>query len=85
MANLEVLAHKQVEGGAGVHADGADAAATVSQKSQAQVGTKLRVFLEKQLRKLSQDPERCCSALLGGSRSSQMELGRASAHSDCSQ
>lgn len=32
MADLEVLAHEQVEGGAGVRADGTDAAATVSQK-----------------------------------------------------
>lgn len=56
MADLEVLAHKQVERGAGVHADGADAAATVSQKPQAQVGTKLCVLLEKQLWKLSGGP-----------------------------
>lgn len=62
MADLEVLAHEQVERGAGVDADGADAAAAVSQKPQAEVGTELSVFLEKQLWELPQAPERSCSA-----------------------
>lgn len=58
MANLEVLAHKQVERGAGVRANGTDAAATVSQKPQAEVSTKLRIFLEKQLRELPPGPQK---------------------------
>lgn len=49
MANLEILAHEEVEGGAGVRANGADAAAAVSQEPQAEVGTQLRVLLEQQL------------------------------------
>lgn len=65
MADLEVLAHEQVERGAGVCADGADAAATVSQKPQAEVGTKLRVFLEKQLWKLSPGPREMLFSPLG--------------------
>lgn len=65
MADLEVLAHEQVERGAGMGADGADAAATVSQKPQAEVGTKLGVFLEKQLRELPPGPrERLFSPFL---------------------
>lgn len=53
VADLEILAHEKVEGGAGVHADGADAAAAVPQEPQAEVGAQLRVFLEQQLRELS--------------------------------
>lgn len=46
VANLEVLAHEEVEGGAGMGADGADAAAAVAQEPQAEVGTQLRVLLK---------------------------------------
>lgn len=53
IANLEILAHKKVERGTGVCADGADSAATVSQKPQAEVSTQLRVLLEQQLWELS--------------------------------
>lgn len=49
IANLEILAHEEVEGGAGVCADGADAAAAVSQEPQAEVGAQLRVLLKQQL------------------------------------
>lgn len=52
MADLEVLAHEEVERGAGVRADGADSAAAVSQEPQAEVGTQLCVFFEQQLREL---------------------------------
>lgn len=49
VADLEILAHEEVERGAGVHADGADAAAAVSQEPQAEVSTELGVLLEQQL------------------------------------
>lgn len=55
--DLVVLAHEEVERGAGVRADGADAAAAVSQEPQAEVGTQLRVLLEQQLWELPGDPE----------------------------
>lgn len=53
VANLEILAHEEVERGAGVSADGADAAAAVSQEPQAEVGAQLSVLLEQQLWELS--------------------------------
>lgn len=56
MANLEILAHEEVEGGAGMCANGADAAAAVPQEPQAEVGTQLRVLLEQQLRELPPGP-----------------------------
>lgn len=52
VADLKVLPHEEVEGGAGVGSDGADAAAAAPQQSQTQVGTLLRLLLEQQFRKL---------------------------------
>lgn len=46
VADLEILAHEEVERGAGVRADGGDAAAAVSQEPQAEVSTELRVLFE---------------------------------------
>ena len=52
VANLEVLSHEQVEGGAGVGADGADAGTAVAEQAQAQVRTLLRLLLKQELRVL---------------------------------
>lgn len=46
VANLEILAHEEVERGTGMRSDGGDAAAAVSQKPQAEVGTQLRVLFK---------------------------------------
>ena len=52
IADLEVLPHEQVERGGSVRADGADAAAAVSQQAQTQVSTLLRLLLKQQLGEL---------------------------------
>lgn len=52
ISNLKVLSHEEVEGGAGVGSDGANATATVPQEPQAQVSTLLCLLLKQQLWKL---------------------------------
>lgn len=53
ISNLKVLSHEEVEGGACVGSDGADATATVPQEPQAQVSTLLGLLLKQQLWKLN--------------------------------
>lgn len=52
VADLEVLPHEQVQGGAGVGADGAHAAAAVAEQPQAQVSTLLGLLFKQELREL---------------------------------
>lgn len=49
ISDLKVLPHEQVERSGGVTPDGADAAAAVTQETQAQVGAQLRVFFKQHL------------------------------------
>lgn len=49
ISNLKVLPHEEVERGGGVTPDCADAAAAVTQETQAQVGTQLRVLFKQHL------------------------------------
>lgn len=53
ISDLKVLSHEEVERCAGVGSDGADAAATVSEETQTQIGTLFRLFLKQQLWKLN--------------------------------
>ncbi len=53
ISNLKVLSHEEVEGGAGVGSDCADATATIPQEPQAQVSTLLGLLLKQQFWKLN--------------------------------
>lgn len=57
VANLKVLPHEEVEGGAGMGPDGTYAAAAAPQQSQTQISTLLRFFLEQKFRKLHRQRE----------------------------
>lgn len=57
VADLKVLPHEQVERGAGVGSDDADAAAAAPQQPQTQVSTLLGLLLKQQLRKLQEQRE----------------------------
>lgn len=49
ISDLKVLPHEQVKRGRGVTPDGTNTTAAVTQETQAQVGTKLRVLFKQHL------------------------------------